>query len=374
VFDVHSYICGVVRLELASTVTGGGGGSSMSTHELTICNNCGVGGVSLFKCGKCRKVQYCGAKCQKEHWRTHKPLCGDMVQPGGTTAYTFSHKHVSDAVDLHNAQLRRELHILDPEGLRAHDLELAAAMERMNIVPEDEEVRMEVAKCVAKSCAARRMGETYNAARCMFDAALVYLRAQWFLDGRKALERCKKLLTAHVAKHGSHTLSDDLSGYTELYHAVYTNAAKVEDRLDPIKNRERREGAARKELSDAMHLARAMPPGHERACRMRLLIANIKTERATLTETQSWEGVIDLQMELIFLECEIATFEGTMEDPAVVVCIDDYVSVGESILLAHKNSFDPGRYAAHLEVFRELRSDVECLYIQGTLPRGLQEK
>jgi hypothetical protein len=276
-----------------------------------------------------------------------------MVQPGGVTAYEFSSKHVSAAVDLHHAQLREELQRLNPEGLRALDLEHTAAMERMNIVPEEAEVRTQMAECVAKSLAARRMGETYDAARYMHDGALVYLRAQWWLDARKALAKCKELLQAHVAKHGSKKLLDDLSGYTALHHAVYTNAATVEHRLDPIINRER---AARTALLDGMQQARAMPPSCARAQRMRLLKASVKAECATLTKTQSWEAVIHMQQNLIFLEYDIASFEDTMGDLAVVRCIDECVSLVESILFAHKDSINPARYDAHLKLFREFRS------------------
>jgi len=279
-----------------------------------------------------------------------------MVRPGGVTAYEFSSQHVSAAVDSHHEQLRRELQVLNPEGLRALDLEHAAALERMNIVPEDDEVRTEIAKCIAASSTARKAGDTYDAARCMHNGALVYLRAQWWLDARRALQKCKKLLQAHVEKHGSNKMVDDLSGYTALHHAVYANAATVEHRLNPIINRER---AARSKLLQDMQKARAMTPSYERACTMRVLKAKVKAECATLTENQSWEAVIHMQQNLIFLEHDIASFENTMGDVAVVQCIDECVSLVESILSSHKDSIDPARYDAHLKLFREFRSELD---------------
>ena len=40
------------------------------------CGNCsGPGQPTLLLCGRCRKIQYCSQKCQKAHWRTHKPEC-----------------------------------------------------------------------------------------------------------------------------------------------------------------------------------------------------------------------------------------------------------------------------------------------------------
>ena len=38
------------------------------------CECCGNKGT-LKKCGSCKKVYYCGAECQKSHWKTHKSNC-----------------------------------------------------------------------------------------------------------------------------------------------------------------------------------------------------------------------------------------------------------------------------------------------------------
>jgi hypothetical protein len=43
------------------------------------CANCGRGeacsGSKHARCGKCKKVHYCSATCQKAHWPEHKLLC-----------------------------------------------------------------------------------------------------------------------------------------------------------------------------------------------------------------------------------------------------------------------------------------------------------
>jgi TPR repeat protein len=44
----------------------------------TCCADCGTeegGGVSLKACKSCKHVKYCNAKCQRNHWPTHKQIC-----------------------------------------------------------------------------------------------------------------------------------------------------------------------------------------------------------------------------------------------------------------------------------------------------------
>jgi len=31
--------------------------------------------LTLKQCGKCKKVMYCSAGCQKAHWKLHKKTC-----------------------------------------------------------------------------------------------------------------------------------------------------------------------------------------------------------------------------------------------------------------------------------------------------------
>jgi hypothetical protein len=42
--------------------------------ENTVCVVCGSNGHTK-KCGKCKKVYYCGRECQRKDWRQHKPEC-----------------------------------------------------------------------------------------------------------------------------------------------------------------------------------------------------------------------------------------------------------------------------------------------------------
>ena len=40
------------------------------------CAQCGINAPNMQKCGKCRAVYYCNAKCQLQHWHTsHKKTC-----------------------------------------------------------------------------------------------------------------------------------------------------------------------------------------------------------------------------------------------------------------------------------------------------------
>ncbi|CAH1797889.1 unnamed protein product [Owenia fusiformis] len=51
-----------------------GVGKLLKTNPLEICANCHSKG-DLLKCTKCRKTQYCGKACQKQHWNKHKRIC-----------------------------------------------------------------------------------------------------------------------------------------------------------------------------------------------------------------------------------------------------------------------------------------------------------
>ncbi|KAF0430334.1 SET domain-containing protein [Gigaspora margarita] len=42
---------------------------------LVICANCGKADENNKRCGRCRKVVYCGVVCQKSHYSEHKVLC-----------------------------------------------------------------------------------------------------------------------------------------------------------------------------------------------------------------------------------------------------------------------------------------------------------
>ncbi|CAG8548628.1 12137_t:CDS:2 [Racocetra persica] len=42
---------------------------------LVVCANCGKANENNKRCGRCRKVVYCGIDCQKSHYKEHKVLC-----------------------------------------------------------------------------------------------------------------------------------------------------------------------------------------------------------------------------------------------------------------------------------------------------------
>jgi hypothetical protein len=45
--------------------------------DVDVCEHCGVGG-RLKKCSVC-SVKYCSRECQVAAWRTHKAVCGVLV-------------------------------------------------------------------------------------------------------------------------------------------------------------------------------------------------------------------------------------------------------------------------------------------------------
>ena len=40
------------------------------------CAGCGKIGNDFKQCSACKVVKYCSVACQKNHWRTHKKVCG----------------------------------------------------------------------------------------------------------------------------------------------------------------------------------------------------------------------------------------------------------------------------------------------------------
>ena len=52
-----------------------------TTKESHECASCGKKqcGVTIQICSKCKTVCYCTKKCQKEHWKSHQPLCDAIV-------------------------------------------------------------------------------------------------------------------------------------------------------------------------------------------------------------------------------------------------------------------------------------------------------
>eukprot|EP01113_Clastostelium_recurvatum_P023402 TRINITY_DN2795_c0_g2_i1.p1 TRINITY_DN2795_c0_g2~~TRINITY_DN2795_c0_g2_i1.p1 ORF type:complete len:517 (-),score=42.97 TRINITY_DN2795_c0_g2_i1:58-1608(-) len=47
----------------------------MNLHTTPQCSHCKAIGVTMSKCGRCKKTYYCGAECQKKGWSVHKKDC-----------------------------------------------------------------------------------------------------------------------------------------------------------------------------------------------------------------------------------------------------------------------------------------------------------
>lgn len=44
------------------------------------CENPGCGLAGTDQCSRCNHTNYCGRACQKEHWQTHKKVCGAVAK------------------------------------------------------------------------------------------------------------------------------------------------------------------------------------------------------------------------------------------------------------------------------------------------------
>ncbi|KAF6753015.1 hypothetical protein DFP72DRAFT_1171189 [Ephemerocybe angulata] len=65
-----------VRVPNVRVEAGGAVRQEWSTVSATdACGRCGVRDVKLEKCARCKKMKYCGKKCQTEDWKSHKANC-----------------------------------------------------------------------------------------------------------------------------------------------------------------------------------------------------------------------------------------------------------------------------------------------------------
>ena len=71
----------------AACISTGGAMSAASAAIAAIearvacCFHCGKGGgAALKKCATCQQASYCGAECQKAHWKLHKKTCGSRYE------------------------------------------------------------------------------------------------------------------------------------------------------------------------------------------------------------------------------------------------------------------------------------------------------
>lgn len=65
--------------------------------DLIICASCAAPMKSRKQCGRCG-TSYCSTKCQKAHWKTHKPLCQFKVTV--PTSQVTAEKAPTDALSL----------------------------------------------------------------------------------------------------------------------------------------------------------------------------------------------------------------------------------------------------------------------------------
>jgi hypothetical protein len=93
----------MLRLQRAADADGGGAGAGASAGGVEsaaaaaaptppataradprCCAACGAapaGGAALRACARCRRARYCGAACQRTHWKAHKPACNAAAAP-----------------------------------------------------------------------------------------------------------------------------------------------------------------------------------------------------------------------------------------------------------------------------------------------------
>jgi len=305
------------------------------------CALCGLQGVELFKCACCRAAQYCGRRCQKTHWRVHKPMCG-MVKAGQVSSTIFRRYSATEPGEAQQGRLQTIQHDNDQDSIFAS----------MKIAPSENELREQITKSKAECRMYQRQGENYDAARCMHDCALWYLRAEWWLEASEAIDECKKLLLSHKVQQSTAEASDQLSDYNTLQHAVYANAVMIACRLNPSKQRER---VARHSIIDKMKRLSAMEPNsHSRISQIRALHAIIEAECVLLQETESWGAYVEMHKRLVLLTYEIYS-EDEVPSITFVLSLEQLMTRMASILSTHKDLFEASTYAQHIQFVADLR-------------------
>ena len=54
--------------------------SVMAVTDVNKCANCHLKCDTMKSCSACKKISYCGAQCQKLHWKVHKPTCRNSMK------------------------------------------------------------------------------------------------------------------------------------------------------------------------------------------------------------------------------------------------------------------------------------------------------
>jgi hypothetical protein len=89
-----------VRGRCVRTLLRQGAGEVRGAAKNGVCQNptCSKTDVKRLFCGKCKRVAYCSAICQKEHWGQHKKICVE-----GTEAVVMSVELLKDVKDFREA-------------------------------------------------------------------------------------------------------------------------------------------------------------------------------------------------------------------------------------------------------------------------------
>ena len=76
----------------------------LSLKRSTCCANCSIKKIQLNRCGRCKTVFYCSRECQKNHWSSHKKVCGykceHLVEKKQTKQSVYKYNVLLDFVHL----------------------------------------------------------------------------------------------------------------------------------------------------------------------------------------------------------------------------------------------------------------------------------
>lgn len=177
------------------------------------CGNCAAEDVQLFRCVRCKSIEYCGRACQQAHWPAHKVACraARADDPSAVLAFAVG----TDAAGGREGGHRQ----VDPW---------------MGVVPTDDEVRSRTreAKNLAREHAQR--GETWRAAKCWSDCAIHSMQAGQWLAAQKAMLACTRYLGEYNATHTLSSLPpEERELHASFEQVVRYNSRTIETRTNP---------------------------------------------------------------------------------------------------------------------------------------------